>query len=357
MECVDGTSLEAVLRAAQSIPLQRAIPLFLQVCAALSAAHQKGIVHRDLKPSNILLTTSADGNFLVKVLDFGIAKIMPGNTDSVLKLTQTGETLGSLLYMSPEQCLDRDLDARSDCYSLGCVMYETLTGIPPLVARTAFETMNKQISEMPDSLSRVRPDIAWPPALEKILFKALAKEPKDRYQSINFLQDDLQLLPLNTVARPGQSEHSFVLPLAKIESGDDISQSIALTSPQVLEAFQSDLMQDEEILWGGQSEQRFFNAKDFFLVPFGLFFFCFSLFWILMRCRSVCPCSFFVSFWTVWSSVSAGWLLHAFWTLFLQIMEAKEYILCCYEPACSNTFDSPRTLVAGCVPGVDPGSE
>lgn len=202
MEYVEGTSLHDAIQAAGWLPVPRALAVFVQLCAALAAAHEKGIVHRDLKPGNIMLTKGSDGNLLVKVLDFGIAKVLPAQGDTLFKLTQSGETLGSLLYMSPEQCLDRDVDGRSDCYSLGCVLYETLTGKPPLSARTAFETMNKQISEIPERLERVRPDLNWPNGLQEVLFKALAKDPNKRYQSIGKLQDDLMALSTGNLPAP-----------------------------------------------------------------------------------------------------------------------------------------------------------
>lgn len=194
MDFVEGMSLFDTIRAAGWLPVQRALAVFPQVCAALSAAHEKGIVHRDLKPSNIMLTTGPDGNPLVKVLDFGIAKVLPAQGDTVMKLTQTGEMLGSILYMSPEQCMDHDLDGRSDVYSLGCVMYEALTGKAPFSARTAFETMNKHMSETPERLSNVRPDINWPSGLEDVLLKSMQKSPQNRYASVQLLGHDLQRL-------------------------------------------------------------------------------------------------------------------------------------------------------------------
>lgn len=197
MEYVDGVSLQDALQATGSLAVGRSIQIFSQVCAALAAAHEKHIVHRDLKPGNIMLTTTADGRLLVKLLDFGIAKFSSALADTnAYRLTQNGQMLGSILYMSPEQCLDRDLDERSDCYSAACVLYEILTGKPPLCARTAFETMNRHISNMPESLSRVRPDIQWPLGLQEVLFKALAKQPKDRYQKITQFGDDLQAVRL-----------------------------------------------------------------------------------------------------------------------------------------------------------------
>jgi serine/threonine-protein kinase len=202
MDLVEGTSLQDAIKTAGWLPVERTVEIFVQVCAALAAAHEKGIVHRDLKPSNIMLTNAPDGSLFVKVLDFGVAKILPATGDTVLKLTQTGEMLGSILYMSPEQCLDKELDGRSDCYSLGCVMYETLTGKPPLSARTAFETMNKHMTEMPERLDNVRPELNWPSNLQHILFKALSKDPNQRYQNILHLKNDLQNLQTGSAQKP-----------------------------------------------------------------------------------------------------------------------------------------------------------
>lgn len=207
MEFVEGESLQQLLCRDGWLPVEQALPIFEQVCAALRAAHEKGVIHRDLKPGNIMLTKSGDGALHVKVLDFGCAQILPMLGDTVLKLTQTGEMLGSLLYMSPEQCLDQDVDARSDCYSLGCLMYETVTGMPPLSARTAFETMNKQMTEMPAPFAKARPELGLPGRLQSIIFKAMAKAPDKRYQSISDLMDDLTVLSSN----PYQAENASTL--------------------------------------------------------------------------------------------------------------------------------------------------
>jgi serine/threonine protein kinase len=191
MEYVDGISLQQLLARDGWLSVPVAIAIFTQICAGLNEAHQKGVVHRDIKPGNIMLVDRPDGQYLVKILDFGCAQMMPMLGDTVLKVTQTGEMLGSLLYMSPEQCLDGEVDGRSDCYSLGCVLYESLTGKPPLAARTAFETMNKQLSEMPDSLQHTRPDLVFSKELERIIFKAMAKSPARRFQKITDFMDGL----------------------------------------------------------------------------------------------------------------------------------------------------------------------
>jgi serine/threonine protein kinase len=227
MDFVDGISLQQKLIASGWLSLSVAIPIFTQVCAALNVAHQAGIVHRDLKPSNIMLTTQDDGTRLVKILDFGCAMVMPVLGDTVLKVTQTGEMLGSLLYMSPEQCLDQDVDARSDCYALACVLYETLTGKPPLSARTAFETMNKQLSVMPDSLAHVRPDIVFPKNLEKIIFKAMAKSPAKRYQNIVDFMDAITNLSGEKLIGQQQSSREEHRPEALNKKIDSVKLKIA----------------------------------------------------------------------------------------------------------------------------------
>jgi len=199
MEFADGETLSDVLNRVGYLPADRAIGIFFQICAALSAAHERSVIHRDLKPSNVILSTLADGSDFVKVLDFGCAQMMPMLGDTVLRLTQTGELLGSLLYMSPEQCLEEDADERSDVYSLGCVMYEVLTGKPALAAKTAFETMNKHMSTMPNSFAIARPDLSFPRGLEKIIFRCIAKAPDARYQTIASLMSELEAISLTSI--------------------------------------------------------------------------------------------------------------------------------------------------------------
>src|SRR6185369_1510587 len=109
----------------------------------LGYAHARGIVHRDLKPSNIMLVDTETEKDIVKIVDFGIAKLVQ-NESETQSLTRTGEIFGSPLYMSPEQCLSKPLDARSDIYSMGCLMYELLTGNPPLKGETILETLFQQ---------------------------------------------------------------------------------------------------------------------------------------------------------------------------------------------------------------------
>lgn len=191
-EFVEGISLQDAIAESGWLSVELTLGIAAQVASGLVAAHEMGVVHCDLKPGNIMLTRSPEGMLMVKVLDFGIAKIMPQSGDTVLRLTQSGTMQGSLLYMSPEQCLDEDLDGRSDVYSLACVIYEALTGKSPVCARTAFETMNRHLTAMPASLATVRADLRWPDKLEATLSRAYAKKPKDRYQSMAEFQNALK---------------------------------------------------------------------------------------------------------------------------------------------------------------------
>lgn len=162
---------------------QRLISIFLQICAGLAHAHNRGIIHRDLKPTNVLLTD--DGT--VKIIDFGIAK----NEAEDGQLTQPGSVLGSPAYMSPEQCRGRMVDHRSDIYSLGCLMYEALAGKRPFRLK-GFLLMEQHCNEKPPSFAEVAPERQISSQLEVIVLKALEKDPNSRYQSADEIITVLQ---------------------------------------------------------------------------------------------------------------------------------------------------------------------
>jgi serine/threonine protein kinase len=191
MDYCQGTSLGNLVTEKGRLDLDRAVPIFIQIASALAHAHEKGVIHRDLKPSNILLTTSGDQHDIVKIVDFGIAKILPQEGREAAQLTQTGEIFGSPMYMSPEQCRGEKLDARSDIYSMGCVMYETLTGNPPIQGTNMLEILFKHINEMPPRLTQTASGMPFPAKLEAIVFKTLAKDPAERYQTMAALREDL----------------------------------------------------------------------------------------------------------------------------------------------------------------------
>jgi len=188
---LEGQTLGELLESSAAVPWQRTVSIFMQVCSALAHAHKNGVIHRDIKPSNIMLTEFEDQQDFVKILDFGIAKVITEETENSSQLTRTGEVFGSPLYMSPEQCRGKPLDAKSDIYSLGCVMFRTLTGQPAFFGQDLVECLYKHVNEAAPSLREMTPEANIPEELEAIVLKCLAKEQNDRYQSMVELKEAL----------------------------------------------------------------------------------------------------------------------------------------------------------------------
>jgi serine/threonine-protein kinase len=184
MELLEGRSLNQAVRRDGPMPIEKAAPLFAQVCGALQEAHGMGIVHRDLKPENIFLCNQGGLIDFPKVLDFGLAKVTeqqmrPGS----LILTQEGMVFGTPEFMSPEQAQGKPLDARSDIYSLAVILFEVLTGKLPFVTQTPMEYIQRHVLEQPRKLADAAPERVYSPELEAIIARSLAKNPADRFQS------------------------------------------------------------------------------------------------------------------------------------------------------------------------------
>lgn len=190
MELAPGTTLADILSQQKRLESERAIKIFLQACDGIAAAHAIGLIHRDIKPSNILLDKGEDDIETVKILDFGLAKVVSDEENNREHLTMTGEVLGTPAYMSPEQCTGGAIDYRTDIYSFGCVMYEVLSGRLPIEGENSYEMMNKHINEAPLSLSKS--GVSVPPRLVKIVTKALEKDPGDRFENFDDLKDALK---------------------------------------------------------------------------------------------------------------------------------------------------------------------
>ncbi len=190
MDFVDGVSLAELLKRCDVVDITRAVKLCVQICAGLSHAHDRGLVHRDLKPSNVMLVDH-EGQEQVKIVDFGIAKVMVSAGKEQQNLTGTGEIFGTPFYASPEQCMGYTVDARSDIYSLGCLLYEILTGRKPIEGENTIQTILMHLQEPPAPFIEVRPDLNLPTSLEKIVFKCLEKKPEHRYQTVTDLSIDL----------------------------------------------------------------------------------------------------------------------------------------------------------------------
>ncbi|HEY9759402.1 MAG TPA: serine/threonine-protein kinase [Oculatellaceae cyanobacterium] len=191
MDFVDGKTMSELLQTYGQIPLPIFLQIFIQVCDGMSHAHKRSVMHRDIKPSNLMLTLNERREYDVKIMDFGIAKFMDDTIHGAQNLTKTGEAVGSPIYMSPEQARGRQMDHRSDIYSLGCVMYEALTGSPPFFGNTSLDTMLMHMNQAPLPLSQASLGTKFDPRVETIVMHALEKDPGDRYQSMDELKDDL----------------------------------------------------------------------------------------------------------------------------------------------------------------------
>jgi len=181
MEYVEGRTLKDIIRQEGPLYPARAAEICADVCSALVAAHARGLIHRDIKPGNVMLTP--DGK--VKVMDFGIARATSSET-----ITQTAAVIGTAQYISPEQAQGQTVDYRSDLYSLGCCLYEMLTGTVPFTGATAVAIAYKHVREDPTPPRMLNPDV--PPPLEAICLKAMAKLPDNRSQTAAALRADLE---------------------------------------------------------------------------------------------------------------------------------------------------------------------
>ena len=180
MELLDGKSLQAMVEEQNILPLETIVPMYEQVCSALDHAHRNNVIHRDIKPANIMILESG----LVKVTDFGIAKMMS------MGMTQAGQILGTPNYMSPEQVKGRGVDGRSDIFALGVILYELVTGEKPFSGQNITTVIYKIINENPIPPREL--DATIHPGLSYVISKALAKDPGERYQSCRDLAEDLK---------------------------------------------------------------------------------------------------------------------------------------------------------------------
>ncbi len=195
MEFIEGEDLRTILTRQGKLSPQEAVAIMLQVCAGLQAAHAEGVIHRDLKPSNIM----RDNAGRVVIMDFGLARTVQGDG-----MTQTGMMIGTMEYMSPEQAMGKELDARSDQFAIGLIFYELLSGFVPFHAESAIASLVKRTQERAVPLVDV--DAAVPPTLSEIVSKCLERDPEARFASVEALADELESWqgnkPRSSLARP-----------------------------------------------------------------------------------------------------------------------------------------------------------
>lgn len=207
MELLRGKNLFEILETKEIFPPMKVASILEQCCPSLAEAHKAGIVHRDIKPENIVLEQRPENPNFVKILDFGIAKIVSGEQDqSAMVLTAAGQTLGTLEYMSPEQLKGKKLDGRSDIYALGILAYEMLTGDIPFEGDSPAQLIRGHLKQVPSPPSQAIPEAGVPPQLDRIVGKMLEKDRDQRYADVAQLRRDLQaLLKGSSPPRPDEA--------------------------------------------------------------------------------------------------------------------------------------------------------
>jgi eukaryotic-like serine/threonine-protein kinase len=217
MEYIDGRPLSDIIRNEGPLMPERAAEIASEVGKGLARAHDAGLVHRDIKPGNIMITSTGQ----TKVTDFGIARALTADQT----MTQTGMVIGTAAYLSPEQAQGAPVDARSDVYSLGCVLYEMLTGAPPFTGDTPLSIAYKHVRENPERPSLVNSDV--PNSLDSIVLKAMSKHPDNRYPSAREMSEDLDryLAGQRVTATPFLAEATAVEP--SVDGGTQVMEQTA----------------------------------------------------------------------------------------------------------------------------------
>ncbi len=226
MELLRGEDLASVLQREGALAPDRAARLIAQACRGVGAAHQNDIVHRDLKPGNLFLTTRDDGSEWIKILDFGVAKFLDAPELGLPQLTETGSTLGTPYYMAPEQASGaKEVDHRSDIYSLGVILYEMLTGVRPYQAATFHQLMVLLATSDPPPPRSLRPEI--PPGLEAVALRAMAKEREDRFASLF----DMERALIDAVSSGDDALGDTLEVPAPLAFGDGVGHGLNTPSP------------------------------------------------------------------------------------------------------------------------------
>ena len=255
MEYVEGQTLREIVHTGGRLAPQRALEITAAVCDALQYSHTAGIVHRDIKPGNVMLTRAGQ----VKVMDFGIARAVAAATAT---MTQTAAVIGTAQYLSPEQARGESVDARSDIYSTGCLLYELLTGQPPFVGDSPVAVAYQHVREDPQPPSRLVADV--PPDIDAIVLKSLAKNPANRYQSAAEMRADINralagrpvqatpLLDARTEMLPAAGPTAF-LPAAETRRRNRRALGWVLGVLAVLAVFVGAFFAGKALVGGGQS--------------------------------------------------------------------------------------------------------
>jgi serine/threonine protein kinase len=199
MEFLEGNDLADEIQKTRVLDAERGLRYALQICRALAAAHAKGVVHRDMKPENVFLQRTSDGEDIVKIVDFGIAQLRTNEEAAAgakqRRLTRTGMIFGTPEYMSPEQAAGRHADQRADVYAVGIMLYEMFTGAVPFTGETFLGVLAKHLGETPPAMSAVYPELALSEEFQRVIERALEKNPDARFQTMVELSQALQATP------------------------------------------------------------------------------------------------------------------------------------------------------------------
>jgi serine/threonine protein kinase len=245
MDLIEPGSLKHIIKQEGFLDVPEVIDIFLDVCEALSYAHEHGILHRDLKPGNILLSGGGTTR-RAKVCDFGIAKALPSVGSEAQEMTQSTDVFADPSCMSPEQCLGRRLDVRSDIYSMGCSMYEAIIGKKVFTGPNALSVVVQHFKAIPNSFDSVMYNCDIPPDVEAVVFKMLEKAPEHRYQELSQVIDDLRLLkghkkPIFAYQKKKGAPKSLALPFGLKEGADTAERifDIVLNKKKLLDKNQN----------------------------------------------------------------------------------------------------------------------
>jgi serine/threonine protein kinase len=226
MELVSGEDLGRTLRTVGPMPFARLGKIIIQACSSLAEAHQKGIVHRDIKPENIMILRGKDGMDVAKVLDFGLAKLREG--EGLNDVTSQGAIVGTPYFMAPEQIRGEAVDARTDIYALGALMYRALTGHYPFNGPTPMAVFTKHLTEPPIAPLERAPEAGIPPGVNRLVLKALAKRADDRFARVEDLQAELveEMRALGTSSVEDLLDSGQLRRLARVSSGGESSSAV-----------------------------------------------------------------------------------------------------------------------------------
>jgi serine/threonine-protein kinase len=239
MELLKGTSLQDELDMKGPLPFERIIGIAIQICSALECAHSMGIVHRDLKPDNIMLVERKGKDDLVKIMDFGIAKMVSDETPGQ-SLTQAGMIFGTPHYLSPEQASGDPVDHRGDLYSLGVILFELATGQRPYDAPTAAALLRKHVTEDPPPLAEVAPHRVYPPGYQQIVSRLMAKNAEDRYPSAKVCADHLEGLREFPMPDDGDAVMTAQMRAQRRAHSDPMHASTPMDAPDSMPDFNTE---------------------------------------------------------------------------------------------------------------------